>query len=335
MNFFQRLVAVGVTLAAPALALAGDSANWIADFDKAVETAKAQKKDLFVDFTGSDWCGWCKKLDAEVFSKSEFLDAVQKDYVLVSLDFPRAEEVKKKVPNPQRNDELAQKYGIQGFPTVLLMTVDGEVFAQTGYQAGGPVKYVESLASMRESGRKALVECKEIVAKFGAAFGEEKNILLDRALRTLESLSGDSPFASQLSPVVRTAFTSDPENKQGRKLRAVKALLKAGEYDAELDKLARELDPKNENALLERVIFVKLNSLQSEAEVKAILAEIVELDKLGIKDTEIKENCYAASAYFNMEYIKDTEAAKSWAEKLKAIAGDKPQYQPLFDQILG
>lgn len=335
MNLLQRLVVVGVTLATPSLAVAGGADTWIADFDKAVETAKAQKKDLLVDFTGSDWCGWCKRLEAEVFSKPEFLDAVQKDYVLVALDFPRAEEVKAKVPNPQRNDELAQKHGIQGFPTILLMTADGEVFAKTGYQAGGPVKYVESLNGLRESGRKALVECKEIIAKFDAAFGEEKNILLDRALRTLESLDADSPFASQLGPVARTAFTSDPENKQGRKLRAAKALLKAGQYDEELDKVARELDPKNEHGLLESVVFAKLNRLNSEAEVKAIVGEIAELDKLGIKDGETKENLYAAAAFFNFQYLDDKEAAKGWAEKLKAIAGEKEDYKQLFEMILG
>ncbi|MCC6409490.1 MAG: thioredoxin family protein [Planctomycetes bacterium] len=335
MNLLQRLVVIGVTLAAPALALAGDKANWIADYDKAVETAKAQKKDLFVDFTGSDWCIWCKRLDAEVFSKQEFLDAVQKDYVLVSLDFPNDEAIKAKVPNPARNDELSKKYEIQGFPTVLLMTVDGEVFAKTGYQAGGPVKYVESLATMRETGRKAMTECKEIVAKFGAALGEEKNILLDRALRTLEGLTADSPFASQLSPVVRTAFTSDADNKQGRKARAVKALLKAGEYDAELDKLAHELDPKNEQGMIEHAVSAKLDQLKSEADVKAIVAEIGELDKLGIKDAATKERLYASVAFFNFQYLDDKEAAKTWAEKLKAIAGDTDEFKQLFEMILG
>jgi thioredoxin-related protein len=186
MKLLQRLAVIGVALAAPALAFAGDEIKWIADYDKAVEAAKAGNKDLFIDFTGSDWCGWCKRLEAEVFSKKEFLDEVQKDYVLVALDFPQGDEAKAKVPNPKRNDELLQKHGVTGFPTILLVTADGEVFAQTGYQAGGPVKYVESLKSLREGGRKALAECKEIVAKFAAAFGEEKNILLDRALRTLE-----------------------------------------------------------------------------------------------------------------------------------------------------
>jgi thioredoxin-related protein len=106
MNFLQRLGALAVALALPSLAVAGDKDVWIADYDKAVEAAKAQKKDLFVDFTGSDWCGWCKRLDAEVFSKPEFLDPIQKEYILVSLDFPNAEAIKKKVPNPARNAEL-------------------------------------------------------------------------------------------------------------------------------------------------------------------------------------------------------------------------------------
>ena len=71
-----------IALVAPSFA----SEGWIADFDEAVKLAKAEKKDLFVDFTGSDWCGWCKKLDAEVFSKEEFLTAAKKSFVLVALD---------------------------------------------------------------------------------------------------------------------------------------------------------------------------------------------------------------------------------------------------------
>src|SRR5262245_30386000 len=100
---------------------------WIADFDKAAELAKKEGKDLFVDFTGSDWCIWCQRLHEEVFKFDSFLDAEEKEYVLVSLDFPNSDEAKKRVPNPARNAELAQKYRIGGYPTILLMTSSGDV----------------------------------------------------------------------------------------------------------------------------------------------------------------------------------------------------------------
>ncbi|MCE9593665.1 MAG: thioredoxin family protein [Planctomycetes bacterium] len=335
MNFLQRLLFSGVVLAAPSLALAGDKDVWIADYDKAVEAAKAQKKDLFVDFTGSDWCGWCKRLDAEVFSKAEFLDAIQKDYVLVALDYPQAEAVKKRVPNPARNEELKNKHAIQGYPTILLMTADGEVYGQTGYEPGGPVKYVESLNTLRATGRKALVDTKEIVAKFTAATGDEKNKLLDQAIATLGALKPGSPMAAQLGPVARTAFTSDADNKQGRKLRALKALLNSGSYDAELDKTGRMLDPKNEQGIIEGLVVAKLGTLSSEADVKDAVAAITEVDKLGIKDVEIKNQLYYTAANFCFQYLDDKEGAKAWATKLKASAGDKPELMEFYKAILG
>src|SRR5262245_22597297 len=170
-----------LALAAPALtapAFAGapaeDHGDWVADFDKAVEIAKKEKKDLFVDFTGSDWCGWCIKLHSEVFDHAEFLTAAKADFVLVSLDFPRTADAKAKVPNPKRNEERSKRYEIQGFPTILLMTPDGDVYGQTGYQPGGPEKYVEHLKELRTKGRAELDQVIAIVRDFESGNAEAK-----------------------------------------------------------------------------------------------------------------------------------------------------------------
>jgi len=121
---------------APALANAipiETEGPWLEDYDEAVKVARAEGKDLFVDFTGSDWCGWCIRLDSEVFEHDEWLDAVQGDYVLVKLDFPRKQEIKDLVPNPKRNEELKNKLGVTRFPTIMLLTADGDSFGRTGY----------------------------------------------------------------------------------------------------------------------------------------------------------------------------------------------------------
>ena len=113
--------------------------TWLTDLDEAKKVAAKEKKDILVDFTGSDWCGWCIKLKKEVFDLPAF-EAATKKFVLVELDFPskkaQSDEVKTK------NRAAQQKYGITGFPTILLMDAQGEVYARTGYQAGGPEKYV-------------------------------------------------------------------------------------------------------------------------------------------------------------------------------------------------
>jgi thiol-disulfide isomerase/thioredoxin len=151
MNVRDR---VGATLALLVLSACGgagarpaaSSGSWYADYDQAALAAKSQKKDLLVDFTGSDWCGWCMKLHDEVFSKPEFESEAQKRYVLVALDFPQGPEARARVPNPARNAELAAKYRIEGYPTVLALTPDGDVLAKMGYEPGGPRPWLDHLA---------------------------------------------------------------------------------------------------------------------------------------------------------------------------------------------
>ncbi len=120
--------------------------EWITDFEKAKETAKKLKRPMLVDFTGSDWCGWCIKLDKEVFSKDEFKEYAKDNLVLVELDFPNRK--KQSDALKAQNKALAKKYGIRGYPTILLLDADGKELARTGYQRGGPEKYVKHLQKL-------------------------------------------------------------------------------------------------------------------------------------------------------------------------------------------
>lgn len=143
--------------------------GWLTDFEAAKKQAAAEKKDILVDFTGSDWCGWCIKLKKEVFDLPAF-EAATKKFVLVELDFPnkkpQSDEVKTK------NRAAQQKYGITGFPTILLMDAQGEVYARTGYKAGGPEKYVSHLQELTKQntpeGKKALAAEAKTAAEAGA-----------------------------------------------------------------------------------------------------------------------------------------------------------------------
>ena len=124
------------------------------DFEAAKASAKAQGKYLLVDFTGSDWCGWCIKLKSEVFSKAHFKTEAPKNFILVELDFPRSKKLPPKLI--EQNNKLREKYNVRGFPTILLMDADGKVFARTGYRANGPKKYVGYLNFLVD--RKKLVD---------------------------------------------------------------------------------------------------------------------------------------------------------------------------------
>jgi thioredoxin-related protein len=159
------------TLAFALLAIlpAAAAPTWLTDLDEAKKVAAKEKKDILVDFTGSDWCGWCIKLKKEVFDLPAF-EVATKKFVLVELDFPnkkpQSDEVKAK------NRAAQQKYGITGFPSILLMDAQGEVYARTGYQAGGPEKYVAHLQELSKQntpeGKKALAAEAKVASEAGA-----------------------------------------------------------------------------------------------------------------------------------------------------------------------
>jgi protein disulfide-isomerase len=122
---------------------------WLNDYKKAQEEAKASNKFLLLDFTGSDWCGWCKKFDKEILSQSQFQDYARENLVLVELDFPRA---KPQSPELRRqNQELANQYQVQGFPTIIVLNGDGQKLWQyDGYFPDGPAAFIAQLEKLRK-----------------------------------------------------------------------------------------------------------------------------------------------------------------------------------------
>ncbi|GJQ62119.1 MAG: hypothetical protein SCALA702_11720 [Melioribacteraceae bacterium] len=116
---------------------------WHENLETAIEVAKVEDKNIFINFTGSDWCKWCIKLNGEVFTKSEFAEYAREKLVLVKLDFPRYTRQPEAVVAYNRN--LMNKFRVGGFPTNILLNNTGEYVGAIGYQAGGPAKYVESL----------------------------------------------------------------------------------------------------------------------------------------------------------------------------------------------
>ncbi len=123
--------------------LAADS-NWLTSVPEAKAKAEKEQKLVLMDFTGSDWCGWCKKLDAETFSKSEFIDYAKKNLVLVEVDYPRTKPQSDETK--AANKALSDKYEITGFPTLVAMKPDGTVvWKQVGYLRGGPSAMIAKL----------------------------------------------------------------------------------------------------------------------------------------------------------------------------------------------
>lgn len=153
----QILPIVVAACVAPCFAADG----WMTDMEAAKKQAAEQKKDLMIEFTGSDWCPPCMQLRANVLSKADFLQEAQKNFVLVELDFPRSKE---QTPEMKAaNEKLAKEYEVSGFPTVVFASADGKPFG--GFVGGLPREDV--MKSMQNSlkNKEALRVAQENVAK--------------------------------------------------------------------------------------------------------------------------------------------------------------------------
>jgi len=270
-----------------------------------------------------------------VFQHDEWITEVQKNYVLVALDFPRAEEIKAKVPNPERNEELKDLYEIGGFPTILLMTADGDVFGQTGYKAGGPAAYLEHMSELRETGMPALVEIKELTGAFDKAEGDDaKWAAWDKVAARFEKLEEGSPFVRTMTPAIRWALEADADNAKGAKVRAVKALLGAGAVTEELIEAALTLDPKNEAGMLDKVAMARFSSVRSDETARAALAMLDRVSAIGFKDNKLAFKLNMQAASWCAGPLSDAEGKTRYAEAAKAIGTDDPEAQKALDELL-
>ncbi len=122
--------------------------GWGVDQTQALAKAKTDKKMVLMDFTGSDWCGWCIKMDKEIFSTPEFKKYAQDNLELVELDFPH----KKQLPpmTKQQNDALAKQYGVEGFPTTVVLDSNGKTLKVFGgYVEGGAAAFIATLQQLK------------------------------------------------------------------------------------------------------------------------------------------------------------------------------------------
>jgi len=138
----KRFLAVMAALVVCGGAVAAE--GWLTDFDKAKEAAKTNNRHILIDFSGSDWCGWCIKLDKEVFSQQAFKTYAEEHLVLMLADFPN-DKSKQSAHVQKQNKKLAEEFGVRGFPTVFLLSPEGKVVGRTGYQPGGPEAYVKHI----------------------------------------------------------------------------------------------------------------------------------------------------------------------------------------------
>jgi len=124
------------------------AAGWDDDYDKALAKAKAEKKMVLLDFTGSDWCGWCVKLDKDIFSTPDFKAYAKENLVLVELDFPNKKQQSEKLK--AQNQKLKSEFGVKGFPTIVVLNSEGKKVGElVGYTPGGPSAFIAKVNELK------------------------------------------------------------------------------------------------------------------------------------------------------------------------------------------
>lgn len=144
-KIFLSLALITVILSGCKKSVTSDNLDWETNLETALQKAQKENKTVLVNFTGSDWCIWCQRLNNEVFTQKEFEEFAKENLILVKIDFPK--NIEQSMETKMYNNQLAQRFGVEGFPTIFLLNKNGDVILQTGYQPGGPINYVNHLKS--------------------------------------------------------------------------------------------------------------------------------------------------------------------------------------------
>ncbi len=287
----MKILSLVVTLSCLCL-LSGNSLHaggegWTSNFEAAKKQAAAEKKSLLIDFTGSDWCGWCIKLNKEVFAHDAFKNGVKDKFILVELDFPRdkskiTEEIAK------QNEALQAEYSVQGFPTILIADEKGRPFARTGYKEGGPEVYVTHLNELLTVRQKRDAGFSEAAKAEGVA---KAKALVD----ILKSLQIDEEMLVKFyAEEIEAIKAADPKDETG---------------------YAKAANTKK--AFVE--FQEKLNGLATKGDFEGVLKIIDESIATNEFEGELKQQTLIFKAITFMQLEKPQDALKS-LDDAKAVA---------------
>jgi thioredoxin-related protein len=316
-NLFIKSSVAMMALYCSGFALAGGE-GWTSDFTAAKKQATESKKDLLIDFTGSDWCGWCIKLNEEVFSKDAFKAGVKDTLVLVELDYPK-DKSKLTAETIQQNKELAEKYPISGYPSIILTDAEGKPYAATGYQEGGPEAYVKHLNELRE---KKVVRDKSF-ASAAKSSGVEKAKALVAALEAMGL--EDKMISNFYGEVVKEIKAADPKDETGfAKASAAKDRLAA--VQSELMACGKKGDHAGALAVMEKAI--KEGGFGTDDTQKMMVTRAMILSKMEKFDEAFKALAEAKAAAPDSEMAKSMDSIKERIEGAKKEAAEAAEKKP-------
>lgn len=295
--------------------------NWITSYEEALVQSKESSKPILLFFTGSDWCTWCHKLDAEVLNTPEFVDATANKFIFVLLDFPMS--AKPSAELAAQNKQLQKKYDVRGFPSIVLLDSKGQKIGVTGYRAGGGKQYAEHLFKM--------------VSDFSAYSQKVSNLLKQnfsgQELKHLYEKAQEFGLLQDANKITEMGFKSDQNEFFG--LERYRFLACEGKIkSAEANRLKSQLlanDAQNENMIHYQIAIIDFETLASLAEKDnksteffvAPLADYIE--RFGNQD---KTNLWRLHMIISQVYYDRDEPQESLIHAKKALATAPAFVQP-------
>ena len=320
------LVVIAVLAAVPSAASAGGE-GWLVSFKKAKALSKKSGKPIVADFTGSDWCGWCWKLKAEVFDTPEFKSWATKNVILLELDFPRKKP--QSAALKAQNSKLRDKYGVRGYPTVLLLDPSGEEIGRLGYMKGGPGPWIGRCQKIIDSHSKvSMLQLAESLEAGLALAKKRKRPLLLVVSPTAADASrfntglAKSPefvqFANSSMVVVHVDFSAEGSEDQAATFKQLKDRLRIKDTSRHV-----VLDAKGERLLYQSPV---------PKSDEALLAELAKaLPEIGYDGGWLEDLAQAQiiARRKNRLILADFTGSDwcGWCKKLKAEVFDTPEFK--------
>ena len=293
-------------LVAPALA-----AEWMDNFEAAKAKAKAEKKLVLMDFTGSDWCGWCIKLRKEVLDTPEFEAYAKDKFVLMEVDCPKKKQLPAEVK--KQNDELCRKYPTAGFPTVIVVTPKGTV-------VGGFSGY-KKLEDLKFSLDRAIKAQKDI-KKANKLEGREKELALDAVYQAMEPAARKAGGYTTMSQQDAAAQRADFEKRLGEVVDGINQGTKTpDEWLAVVNDCLSTALPSNKQFLLDTKFYILTNGARNVddlREARKVGYQIVDCLQ-GQMAAHVKQQIDRDFAEENLpNLLKEVEAARNAAPQAPA-----------------
>lgn len=198
--------------------------QWTMDIDAAKALAAETGLPLFLNFTGSDWCGWCRLMDKQVFSTPAWQAYAKEHLVLVWIDFPKDKSLVPEVFR-QRNDNLMREFGVGGFPTYILLDADGQTrLGQTGADRNiTPEVFIATLEDILLTSDKSVAALRERLADSDKARLDESREALATAQKKLADWIQTNPKQNEENNTLFNAMRQEIEQAQADVLDLLKA----------------------------------------------------------------------------------------------------------------